>query len=73
MACFLIHHYGTIPCRASAIRIVIRMQKHDDWPLQRFDRADAATVFDLDTVYRHVRHWCASVQLNDPAMPDELR
>ena len=64
---------GFVPPPLMSRSIVIRMQKHDNWPLQLFDRADAATVSDLDTVYLHVRHWCASVQLNDPAMPDELR
>ena len=64
---------GFVPPPLMSRSIVIRMQKHDDWSLQRFNRADAETVKDLDTVYLHVRHWCASVQLNEPAMPDELR
>ena len=64
---------GLVPPPLVSRSIVIRMQKHDNSPLQRFDRTDAVTVSDLDTVYLHVRHWCASVRLNDPAMPDELR
>ena len=39
---------GLVPPPLMSRSIVIRMQKYDDWPLQRFDRADAATVFDLE-------------------------
>jgi hypothetical protein len=65
---------GFVPPPLMSRSIIIRMQKHDDWRLLRFNRANADTVGDLDTVYRHVHHWCTAVQLNDdPAMPDELR
>jgi hypothetical protein len=63
---------GFLPPPLMSRCIVVHMRKHDDWlHLHRFDRNDAEAMSKLDEVYIHVRHWCASAQLdaNPPEAP----